>query len=220
MVDFNAKRNIPEFSNLIEEQGGFGKVQLLSFLLLVSGINSYGWQQYNVNYITLYPDYKCTEQQEGNPDLPWMPIDNYKSDKCQLDIDHCHCKPDYFCENTDTVAFEVDYENEFTIHNFVTEYQLTCESKLYISMFQSAFFIGAAAGSFIFPPLSDIYGRRKIFLFTILCTVLLTIIQLVLPSGNGKLWALWLLCVNFGFNGTLSQGRKSIGFCYIVELVP
>lgn len=61
MVDFNAKRNIPEFSNLIEEQGGFGKVQLLSFLLLVSGINSYGWQQYNVNYITLYPDYKCTE---------------------------------------------------------------------------------------------------------------------------------------------------------------
>lgn len=77
-MNFNQRRNLPEFATLIKEQGGFGRMQLLGYLLIVAGINTFGWQLYNVSYFTLYPEYTCDELVNDQ----WIPQPSYYSNDC------------------------------------------------------------------------------------------------------------------------------------------
>ena len=38
---------VPDFNDLVTEQGGFGRMQFFYFLVITAGINSVGWEQYD-----------------------------------------------------------------------------------------------------------------------------------------------------------------------------
>lgn len=52
------KKKIPEFPDLMQEQGGFGRIQFVFFFIICAGINSVGWEQYNY-YLTAEPTWDC-----------------------------------------------------------------------------------------------------------------------------------------------------------------
>lgn len=89
---------------------------------------------------------------------------------------------------------------------------------MFLSLFSTTYFVGAALGALFIPPLSDVYGRRKIFLVSLIISSLNFGVQLVLPYPDE--WALYILAVTFLVNGLMSAGRKSLGYCFFVELSP
>ena len=59
MLPSQSRTEKPDFNVLMEEQGGFGPFQTLAYLLVLSGMNSFGWLMYNMAYFSLYPEYAC-----------------------------------------------------------------------------------------------------------------------------------------------------------------
>lgn len=92
-------------------------------------------------------------------------------------------------------------------------------------------------GALTIPALSDIYGRRKTFLWCAGCSIIMFILQAIFsewkvgtPDEDGimrfennnrkQMWAYYLINVTMFVNGAVSTSRKSIGFCFITELAP
>lgn len=53
------KKKIPEFTDLMQEQGAFGRIQFVFYFMICAGINSVGWEQYNY-YLTAEPTWYCS----------------------------------------------------------------------------------------------------------------------------------------------------------------
>lgn len=87
-------------------------------------------------------------------------------------------------------------------------------------MYLSSYFVGSTIGAFTLPSMSDVYGRRKLFLGTNVVTLILMIIELFLPLAPDKLGNIWFLAVLFCLNGIVGSGRRQIGYSYFVELMP
>ena len=64
--------DIPTFDELIEEQGGFGKFQLLAFTTIIFSCNTTGWVTYQYAYLLLYPYFICSKP-DGNGN--WVTMD-------------------------------------------------------------------------------------------------------------------------------------------------
>lgn len=157
---------LPEFNDLITDTGGFGRFQIFSFALILAGINCNGWIQYDT-YTTMDPKFKCwTDDAYGNHDF----ITN-------TDISIVpSCTKKYFCNNNDTIFWDYDYDNQLTsLDNLGTKYELTCNS-FAASSFTGAYFLGATIGSFTLPGLSDVFGRRTIFLYSLAVSMVMFVI--------------------------------------------
>lgn len=90
---------------------------------------------------------------------------------------------------------------------------LACTSGAKIGLLGSIYFVGWAFAALILPRLSDIYGRKYLYLtaMTIQCTFWLVI--LFSRSLN-------LTIAMMFFFGMGSLGRSAIGFLYLMELLP
>ena len=94
---------------------------------------------------------------------------------------------------------------------------MVCAGGFTISLFGMLFFAGFAISSLIVPVLSDKYGRRNIFLWSIFTSWVVLAVLLILPSGYN-----WIYFIIFLFliTGLQSSGRTSIGYCYFMEIAP
>lgn len=132
------------------------------------------------------------------------------------------CKPKNFCENNKDLSkpfiyYEPDFDPRSSLDTLVVLYDLECERFLG-SLYSMLYFIGAIVGSFLLPWLSDAFGRRSIYLTSLVFSIIMTLVQLVLPRHQR--WAWIVFVVTMFFQGILSDGRKSMGFAYMVELAP
>lgn len=93
------KKKIPEFPDLMEEQGAFGRIQFVFFFIICAGINSVGWEQYNY-YLTTAPTWYCsfTNKEGKNMTYTIDSIQELKQDDTEAKE---YCKPDYFCSRLD-----------------------------------------------------------------------------------------------------------------------
>lgn len=85
--------------------------------------------------------------------------------------------PEYYTDdaNIATLAFD----------NLFTRYNMTCRSSGIISLPQTMYFLGAVTGALTIPALSDIYGRRKTFLWCAGVSVIMFIIQAIMGKWPG-----------------------------------
>jgi len=58
--------------------------------------------------------------------------------------------------------FRLDKSDPTTLFNWIEQFDLNCAPKSEFGLFGSLFFAGVVISSFIFPRLSDIFGRKKI----------------------------------------------------------
>jgi len=248
------KKKIPEFPDLIQEQGGFGRIQFVFFFLICAGINAVGWEQYNY-YLTSEPTWDCQYKRniEGVEKNFHYVFDSNKPLPLEDTYAIKVCNTDYYCRNdarwkehpdmvlnfaknyldyTTNPPTYIPNEKEdpdngekvlFAYDNLYTRYNLTCANKAgIIALPQTMYFIGAVTGALTIPALSDIYGRRKTFLWCCGGSIVMFIIQAIVGQwvGGDKMWAYYIINATMFVNGGLSTSRKSIGFCFITELAP
>ncbi len=72
-----------------------------------------------------------------------------------------------FC-GSNSVFYQVDESNNASLDNWFVELKLECVSKARIGLIGSSMFMGWALSAIFLPRLSDIYGRKKIFMFSLL----------------------------------------------------
>ena len=80
------------------------------------------------------------------------------------------------------------------------------------------YFAGYVFGTMIIPTLSDLYGRKLIYLSSHIVNQVCVLVILLLPSELEVYYnvAVALACVI----GITAAGRQNIGFCYMSEFVP
>ena len=109
-------------------------------------INSTGWLAYGLPYLLLYPEFACEGIEKGSAEY-------YEK-----------CVPSYFCGEHAEISWEIVEDSTHTLDNWMSKYDLTCESPYLISSFGMSFFFGFFLGSFFLPSMSDKMGRKSIFL--------------------------------------------------------
>jgi len=74
------------------------------------------------------------------------------------------CSREVACESPD--SFKIDYDDHFTIRNFITDMDLICVENysFFVSNFGVLLLLGIVLGCIAILPLADIYGRRKMLL--------------------------------------------------------
>lgn len=68
--------------------------------------------------------------------------------------------------------YRYDQSDPEYIDNWIQKFDLLCKPTEYVGLIGSCYMVGMFIGFFIWPPYSDTYGRRKIFI----CTMLLSTI--------------------------------------------
>lgn len=96
---------------------------------------------------------------------------------CKFGDEWTRCTNIDFCQNlqygidpknetggvlTTQPEWRLDHSDPTTLYNWIEQFELQCAPKSDFGKFGSLFFIGVVISSFIFPRISDIYGRKKI----------------------------------------------------------
>ena len=68
--------------------------------------------------------------------------------------------------------YRADTNDDEYFDNWVNKFDLLCESKFKIGLLGSMFFIGVIATMIIIPPLADKYGRKMIFLISLIVSAI------------------------------------------------
>jgi MFS family permease len=77
---------------------------------------------------------------------------------------------DYSCKNNEfcgtNIPYRVNYTDDASLENWVEDLNMYCASDTQVGLLGSMYFSGWAFAALFIPRLSDIYGRRKIYLWT------------------------------------------------------
>eukprot|EP00347_Sterkiella_histriomuscorum_P017063 403350803 len=137
-------------------------------------------------------------------------------------------QPKYVCYNEDGTTFEcfaqqicsdpnlkyeVDWSAITSLHNWIEDLNLRCESSTKVGLIGSMYFVGWVIAAFILPRMSDFYGRKKIFLLSMFGCA--TTYMVIIFSRKIELTIALMFILGF-----FSVGRASVGYLYMQELTP
>ncbi len=101
---------------------------------------------YSVSFLELYPHYECSTDMGET----WKP-----------------CKNTDFC-NKPEVKWRINFDYPDSLHNWVESLDLHCVPKSQIGLIGSMFFAGWFIAATFLPRLSDLYGRRRVYLISMI----------------------------------------------------
>ena len=166
--------------------------------MMIMGFSSGQYISQLLQFLELQPKYECSLDEK---------FTNVFSCEPHPSKDHPG-----FCGNS-SIHYQVNWDEEVSLHNWFDSLELTCVSKSRIGLLGSSLFIGWASAATILPRLSDLYGRKKIF-------VLSMMIQTVSFLGfffSRNIDAMTAFMFLFG---VASVGRCSISYLYLMDLLP
>ena len=180
-----------DINQLLLKAGGFGRFQKLLLLyatIAYWGINFY---IYNLAYLQLVPALKCMYV-GGTDYIDW------------------HDTKDV-CDKNLVQKFHPNYNDKESLHNWMTEQNLYCESSFMIGLFGSLFFLGFAMHG-IYLKQSDRFGRKAIL---ITGSMLQAIICYALYFSNNYIAYYVLL-----FIAGISKAKDILIYIYVTEWMP
>jgi MFS family permease len=200
-----AKAEDPDakWAALIEEQGGTGPFQKITWLILALADSATMYMSCTLAILLLPPEYKCQVLNRGIWDA--------------LEDDNL-CRPANFCEKNDTIRWELDETSDKTLQNWFTEYKLECQPARIIGMFGSLYFVGDLTSTMIFTPVIDYYGRKRSFWAGRFVIIVVYLAMISLPttlqrtSVLGWMYALILLL-------GLTQALRRVSSYYFSEMM-
>ena len=92
------------------------------------------------------------------------------------------CSQDEICADTTPFSWEIDWTSGQSLNNWVSKFDLTCSSDLSQALPGMGYFLGMALTTTWLPALSDIYGRRTIFLIGLIVGLLCHMTMLLTHS--------------------------------------
>ena len=90
------------------------------------------------------------------------------------------CVPANFCPATGVKAGRVDNKNNLI--NWIVDFDLLCVGQQSILAFYMLLFVGMAIGGLVLAPLSDKYGRKKVFVAALIAIGTFYILMLMSKS--------------------------------------
>jgi hypothetical protein len=93
----------------------------------------------NLAYFELQPAFSCLYSDQ------WKP-----------------CQATDFCSTEQ--KYQIDYTAPTSLHNWVQQLSLECASRPQISHIASFYFVGWVFGALFLPRMSEVWGRRPVFL--------------------------------------------------------
>lgn len=103
------------------------------------------------------------------------------------------CSKDIACFQMNA-TYEVDYGDKDTIRNWVTKYDMVCDSDKGIGVLGSLMFAGLFVGSILLTRLSDIFGRKVVLVSLVFSSSLIIVGLIFAPN----LMSLYILIFAFG----------------------
>ncbi|XP_035825787.1 organic cation transporter protein [Aplysia californica] len=103
------------------------------------------------------------------------------------------------------------YDNSVHI-TAISDYDMVCENEILVSHFKMIAFIGGLIGAFVNGILSDLFGRKRVFLCCLAFYTLATVVLIFSPNY------LVFLAMRF-FQGVFGSGVFMISFVYVMEVV-
>lgn len=198
-------RKVASFEELLVEQGGVGRFQVVAYLLIDLQMMAASWLIYGLSFYLKYPQFDCFWAASGE----YIPAGS----KDYSDF----CAPNHFCRNDDVIARQ-DPNSGVSLANWIQDFDLLCLSGFEISFFSMVWFIGQLLFSPIIPKLQDRYGRKPVFNACSFVNFLTLFVMLFLPGRRNPSQA--LLYVLIFFNGVSTVGRVITGYTYFTEFYP
>ena len=168
----------------------------MSVLFIIS-FNTGGILFLNLTFLELFPTYLCKDS--TNPGRGEYP-----------------CKPVDFCNNA-SISERIDESNPASLHNWVQDLDLTC---LYanghgarVGLIGSLYFAGCTVSAATLPRLSDIYGRKLLYIISMGGQFVSYLALLI----SRDLTATIVIMFFFGY---FSVGRTIVGYIYMQEFIP
>lgn len=126
--------------------------------MLIIGFMSGSFLGQQMQFVELVPKYHCWTVAEPTKQIDCAPFP--KGDVVG------------FCNNPDILRRKIDWDNDLSLHNWIDYLKpdLTCEQGFTsaIGILGSMQFVGWTISACITPRLADIYGRRPIYLASML----------------------------------------------------
>lgn len=124
--------------------------------------------------------------------------------------------------NSGVKSYQYEWSDERTLHNFITDFDLLCDSHFEIGFFAQSYFIGLMIMSAITPYFQDKYGRWKVFQIASTVNLLVLIGFLCIPKseeGFSRSTQNFMYLLFFVL-GLETPGRMLTGFVYYQEFLP
>ncbi|CDW73598.1 solute carrier family member 5 [Stylonychia lemnae] len=171
--------------------GGFTYFHYWASSLFVWGFTTGGLFFFALSMLEKTPRYLCFN-------------DDGTTYECQADKTFC---------KDQSIKYKIDWDNDSSLHNWVETLDLTCESSAKIGLIGSIYFVGWAVAAIFLPRLSDLFGRKWVYFYSMLFHGLVYLGLILSHNLN-------LTIVLMGFFGFCSLGRASVGYLYMQELTP
>jgi MFS family permease len=121
------------------------------------------------------------------------------------------CSKTEICENHYDHEHYRAVEDDDYIDNWVEKYDMLCEPKYRIGLLGAFFFLGVIITMIPVPRYADVYGRRDVFIVTMIVCI---IAGLGLLLANSLEWAYFFMLIL----GMTFAGKLIVGLNYLIEL--
>ena len=191
-----ADENSERIDELLEEAGGVGRFQCLSYFVVSCFISSISFIWYGIPLYTKQPDYFCT----------WNGQAPEQADSV--------CVAENICASDPRIgSWSIDWSSKTSIHNWQQDFDMMCIPKVKIGLIGSVWFVGWVLTLPFIPRLADIYGRSKLVRIA-------AVSDLVLFVALGFCNSFRMMLVLSLCFGLLTSIRVNIGFIYMMEMLP
>ncbi|CDW79844.1 solute carrier family member 5 [Stylonychia lemnae] len=135
-------------------------------------------------------------------EIPQLKCFDQKSNKFQ------QCSQIQAC--SDGIEYQIDYQSDKTIINWMTKYDLVCASKFDIALIGTLLMIGYMIGSVFFVRLGDFYGRKLV----VTVSVLISSISFIGIFFSPNIIYVDVFILIYG----MTCGPRGLAYVYILEL--
>lgn len=126
-----------------------------------------------------------------------------------------HCSRNLACDKNAVDHFRIDWEDDYSLHNWMTKMDLICNEPYLIGFIGSISFISLSIGSIVFSKTIDQYGRKSVVMSTGI-TALFGLLILWLFADTGGLNLIYSVVF---LTGSVYITRQSVCFLQAVELI-
>ncbi|XP_078261994.1 solute carrier family 22 member 2-like [Rhinoraja longicauda] len=228
---------MPTFDDVLEEVGGFGLYQKITFFWVCLTSAMFSYLYVGFVFLAVTPDHWCRSpgvsalrekcnwslEQEKNFTLPAGRAGSSPYSQCErFDVDWNSSSVS--CENPLPFSWNRSQDLPLTrcrdgwvfengsISSIVTEFELVCSDAWKVDLTQACLNLGFMVGTIIMGYSADMFGRKFSFLSATLVTAVVGLIVAFLPNYT------WFVIFRT-FQGVFSKGCWLCAYVFITELV-